>query len=379
MKAYCKKSEVDGVIRVIATDETLDRSGESIPFESWDLTNFSKSPRLLIDHDYSVKSIVGKAVNVTKDATMRALTFEPVFHDITQVARDTKELVEQGFLDTVSVGFMRGEDHKGVVTNELMEVSFVAVPANANARVLSVKDISDDETKLVEDFVKADEVAKAEGDPCTMDDGSEGVMAMGENNQLVCMVPQKEKGMVSDVITAQDTMEQKCENMDEAWEILFALCDVYCKPETPVEAWAALVTEAGSLLAALATDPTAGEPATEGQVAAYLKTDEAKKSIKEKKSKRFISEEKSGRVLSQKNRDIISTTKDSLTSSIGALEELLKATEADTSEGIDEEKKVDKKESREDQSYQKFIELRKVTRAVNAAISDALKNAKLSQ
>ena len=36
----------------------------------------------------------------------RQLLFEPLFHDITDAARETKEMVEQGFLDTVSVGFM---------------------------------------------------------------------------------------------------------------------------------------------------------------------------------------------------------------------------------------------------------------------------------
>jgi hypothetical protein len=37
--------------------------------------------------------------------------------------------------------------------NELLEVSFVAVPCNPNARTLSVKDIGPDEEKAVEEFV----------------------------------------------------------------------------------------------------------------------------------------------------------------------------------------------------------------------------------
>lgn len=390
LKAVCQKA-ADGGLRVIASDESIDRSGESIPFESWDLSKFIKSPRLLIDHDYSVKSIVGRGEQMVKNSETRSIEFTPVFHDITQAARDTKEMVDQGFLDTVSVGFLRGQGAKGAVINELMEVSFVAVPANSNARVLSVKDITADEESAVETFVKGEEKATAEGDPCQMEDGSEGTMQADDTGTLVCMMKKVEeekevKGAIADTITAEDMMDQKCDNLSEAWEIVYALCDVYCKPETPVEAWGALVTEAGNMIVALAADPTAGEPAsesaTEGLVSTHMKTDEAKKSFAEKKEKVFIVE-KSGRVLSQKNRGIISIAKDAMSSSIVALEELLKAADAEeiTSEGDGEVKTVDStsEKKREQTSYQKFIELRKILRAVNAGLSDGLAIAKLTK
>jgi hypothetical protein len=60
LKASVTKA-ADGRVTIVASDETIDRSGEAIPVSSWDLSNFQKSPRLLIDHDYSVKSIVGLA------------------------------------------------------------------------------------------------------------------------------------------------------------------------------------------------------------------------------------------------------------------------------------------------------------------------------
>ncbi|MFA6006942.1 MAG: HK97 family phage prohead protease, partial [Candidatus Paceibacterota bacterium] len=227
----------------------------------------------------------------------------PVFHDITQAAKDTKEMVEQGFLDTVSVGFLRNQDEKGVVKNELMEVSFVAVPANVNARILAVKDISADEEKAVEEFVKEENAparkAPMEGDVCTMEDGSEGVMGMSDEGEMVCMM-------------------KKVEPKEE---------------EKTIEA----------------------------------------------------DEIKSGRVLSQKNRGIITTAKDAMSSSIAALDELLKATEpSEGGEGeaeiaTPEEKGRTPRSSEKDDSYQKFIELRKVTRAVVTAISEALKDAKLNK
>lgn len=149
LKAFAQKSE-DGRITVIASDETVDRSGEVVPIDAWDLANFRQSPRLLIDHDYSVKSVVGLAENIRVQG--RQLLFDPLFHEITQAARETKQMVEQGFLDTVSVGFLRREEG-GRILNELLEVSFVAVPCNPNARTLSVKDIGPDEEKAVEAFV----------------------------------------------------------------------------------------------------------------------------------------------------------------------------------------------------------------------------------
>jgi HK97 family phage prohead protease len=149
LKAYAQKGK-DGRMTVVASDETVDRSGESVSIASWDLENFRKSPRLLIDHDYSVKSVVGLADNVREEN--RQLLFEPVFHSITQAARETGEMVDQGFLDTVSVGYMPKEKD-GRIFNELLEISFVAVPCNPNARVLSVKDVDDETAKAVEEFV----------------------------------------------------------------------------------------------------------------------------------------------------------------------------------------------------------------------------------
>ncbi len=163
LKATVTKA-ADGRVTIVASDETIDRSGEAIPVSSWDLLNFQKSPRLLIDHDYSVKSIVGLAENIR--AENRQLLFEPLFHDITDAARETREMVEQGFLDTVSVGFMRNQAQDGTMKNELLEISFVAVPCNPNARTLSVKDIGDAEAKAVEAFIgKSEKPEEKPADP----------------------------------------------------------------------------------------------------------------------------------------------------------------------------------------------------------------------
>ena len=148
VKAFIEKA-ADGKIRIVATDETVDRVGESLNFDSWDLTNFQKAPRLLIDHDYKVEKIVGRAVDVTKDPVRKAIVFTPEFHDITENAKMTKQMVEQDFCNTVSVGYNEHIDMKGnVVKRDLMEISFVAVPCNPNALTLGMK-----QSKAIREFV----------------------------------------------------------------------------------------------------------------------------------------------------------------------------------------------------------------------------------
>lgn len=168
------KREGDKIL-FIASDETLDRHGEVIPLESWDLSKFKSNPVLLVNHDYRVENIVGKAKGIKIDEYKpgkKALIFEPVFHEITQLAKEVKQMVIDGLLNTVSVGFLRKypERDGGREMNELMEISFVPVPANPGAHILntlSAKSIEENEVKEIEEFVnkelQSEESGKKEG------------------------------------------------------------------------------------------------------------------------------------------------------------------------------------------------------------------------
>lgn len=127
------QSNNDDVFTFVASDETMDRQGESLPIDAWDLRNYKKNPVLLVNHDYKVENIVGTAKKVR--VVDGQLIFDAVFHEITALAKEVKEMVKQGFLNTVSVGFMRkpGKRAEDPMTNELFEVSFVPVPANPSA------------------------------------------------------------------------------------------------------------------------------------------------------------------------------------------------------------------------------------------------------
>ncbi len=125
-------------ITFVASDETLDRGGEVVPIDSWDLRNFKRNPVLLVNHDYKVENIVGAAVHIRTEKNQ--LLFEPDFHEITQLSKEVKAMVEKEYLNTVSVGYMpHGPKKDGDMgTNELFEISFVSVPANPSAERLSV-------------------------------------------------------------------------------------------------------------------------------------------------------------------------------------------------------------------------------------------------
>jgi len=117
----------------VASDESMDRTGESIPVESWDLTDYEKNPILLFAHDYKIPPI-GIAKKIWIDTKERALKFIPEFQTITKFGRDIKRLFEQGFLKTFSVGFLPVyDDESELVANQLLEISAVPVPANPNA------------------------------------------------------------------------------------------------------------------------------------------------------------------------------------------------------------------------------------------------------
>lgn len=122
----------DGKMLAIASDDTLDRMGDSLSADKWDLTNFLKNPVLQLSHDYNQPPI-GIAKNLRVKG--KKLFFEPVFHEITQVAKEIKALYEAGIMRAFSVGFIPAKEKEGVY--ELLEISAVSIPANPNALILA--------------------------------------------------------------------------------------------------------------------------------------------------------------------------------------------------------------------------------------------------
>lgn len=137
-KIFPVKVEDDSII-VNANPPVVDLENERILPSAWDLEQFKKNPVVLYGHDY--KSLpIGRA-EVWVDAN-RGLFARLIFDREDKFAAEVERKMRKGFLNAVSVGFIRAESKREgevLVTTKaiLLEISVVPVPANPDALVVS--------------------------------------------------------------------------------------------------------------------------------------------------------------------------------------------------------------------------------------------------
>lgn len=132
--------EVEGarVYTFRASSGSVDRQNEIVDQMGWELDSYRSNPVVLDSHKYeSIEDIIGRAVRV--EVVGGALEADIIFAD-SEKGECAEELVNQGFLRTVSVGFRSIERRPGgpgqPLTHtkaELLEISLVAIPANREA------------------------------------------------------------------------------------------------------------------------------------------------------------------------------------------------------------------------------------------------------
>jgi len=143
VKANIEKAD-DGFV-AIASTAVIDRQGDVVEVEGWDLKDFKKNPVLQWAHDHSVLP-VGKAEKIWVEGKGKSakLMFKPVFQEVTEMGRAIKQLFEQGFLNAFSVGFQPVDaDGNRFTKQKLLEISVVNVPANPEALMLGYKSLKD--------------------------------------------------------------------------------------------------------------------------------------------------------------------------------------------------------------------------------------------
>ena len=142
--------EVDRVLRFVGTDESFDRMGDLIEFDGWDFKAFEKNPVFLWAHDKGTPPI-GKVIKLEKDIKGKRVMFDvqfPKMEEMTDPMNPSEHakftdsiyrMYQNGFLSAVSVGF-NSRDFERMAdgglrfkSQELLELSAVPVPANANA------------------------------------------------------------------------------------------------------------------------------------------------------------------------------------------------------------------------------------------------------
>jgi HK97 family phage prohead protease len=139
----------DRVLEFVGSTAQVDRYGDVIEVEGWDLKNYKKNPVFLWAHDYR-QPPVGKAVQVGK--TDQGLLFQVKFATAEEYpfADTVYKLYLGGYLRATSVGFqdlvrepITDKEGKQVgwrfKRQELYEISAVPVPANPNALIMAVQ------------------------------------------------------------------------------------------------------------------------------------------------------------------------------------------------------------------------------------------------
>jgi HK97 family phage prohead protease len=132
--------------RFCFSDQSVDRMGDRIMADGWDVNQFAKNPVALFAHDSSAPPI-GRASNVLVEDTRLMGDIEFMSADIYPFAETIFRMVQEKYLNAVSVGFLprdykwADEDDDGrewgidFIQQELVEISIVPVPANANALI----------------------------------------------------------------------------------------------------------------------------------------------------------------------------------------------------------------------------------------------------
>lgn len=146
LKALVTKisGETEGLLSgAIGSTDAVDRYGESVDQESWQLDNYKKNPVILWAHNLSFgedRPPIGRAVNV-EIVKGKGLVFDIQFDMADPFAADIFRKFKEKFLNAFSVGFISHKVERSddpavppvLMDNELLELSAVPVPANPEA------------------------------------------------------------------------------------------------------------------------------------------------------------------------------------------------------------------------------------------------------
>ena len=138
------KADSDRTVTVVATDATVDRMGEVVEPAGAMLDAYRRNPVVLRDHDPC------RPVARATDIALRGGRIEAVIEfppaGQSALADETFDLVKAGVLNTVSIGFDPVETEPldasvqygplRYLKWELLEISFVSIPANPSAMVI---------------------------------------------------------------------------------------------------------------------------------------------------------------------------------------------------------------------------------------------------
>ncbi len=417
--AATKAVHDSGSFEVIISTADLDRQGESIDQTGWDLGFYLQNPIVLWAHDYDSLPIAICDEVAVKDGKLAARgRFAP--ESANPFAQQVRRLYDLKIVRATSVGFIV-KDQQGNKINkaELLEFSFVPVPANPyalstqraielglNLEMLAMKGIKLSEKDLPNQ-------GSEEGEPCKLEDGTDGVWTPDENGSLVCKIAikpsegstcttsdgkegtwkQGESGMVcvvkatpdpvppseqppdtpqeGDVCKMPDGSPGVLESDDETGELV-------CVPKIEEKPKTAAATDAAKAECLKHEEEMKTAVVAHTQkIVDILNRDDGNDGGAQDNDAKAL---KAGRVISEKNRSLIKQAIEQFKASIAALEELLTATEPQGSEGKEQPDGAAPNERSNAAGYgsieemNQILVLRSVLRSINNGSAQALEN-----
>ncbi len=136
------KQSSDDPFDFVLSDESVDRMGDVIRADGWDLAAFRKNPIALMGHSH--EHILGVWENVRVEGKQLLGRLKLAKPGTSELIDTVRSLIEQRILKAVSVGFqpIEAEPRKSgggfdFIKSALHEVSVVSVPANPNALAIA--------------------------------------------------------------------------------------------------------------------------------------------------------------------------------------------------------------------------------------------------
>lgn len=185
------KNEGNRRIRFVISDGSVDRDGDTINVNGWELDNYRKNPVVLWAHDRSALPVARCVEIGVRNGRLEAVA-EFAHHEF---AESVYQMYLGGFMRATSVGFrpiakQQNYERGGYdfLRQELFEFSCVPVPANANALVAAGN--AGINTALIKSWAKQ-------------------VLGRGPEAKLAALITASiQQG-------AQRALDRKCESLDE--------------------------------------------------------------------------------------------------------------------------------------------------------------------
>jgi HK97 family phage prohead protease len=215
-----KKTKIDENFEVVLTREIEDRDGEIIVVDGIDTTNFEKNPVLLDSHDHTstIERVIGRVKNLNKTkiddvpALVGTIEFAP-----TDKGELAKTLVANKFVNSVSIGFGNTAwDGKRCIKCELFEVSLVAIPANVEAVIKTLKEEKLDLNKVLKHYKEIKTKIKNYRDVFMSNELWEklGINKTGDELQDLIIIQNAINNLITSLSTSSNSDNVQTENQE---------------------------------------------------------------------------------------------------------------------------------------------------------------------